>query len=299
MEQHEFNDLIAALERKAQSGDSLAMKHLGDAYYQGPSGKEKNVAAALPHWKHAADNGELSVAFKVGQAFYDGIGCNKSETTAFHYYLLSADSGDLQGQFVAGLCYESGIGCSANEANAKRYYEKAALRGHGQAQWRLGCLQFVNKERDGFHWICCAHLSGVKDATDALNNFIGNGTSLDVIQYQIDLIEKNGIDPKNSQSSSSSNSISDNGGCYVATCVYGSYDCPQVWTLRRFRDYTLAETWYGRLFVRAYYAISPILVRWFGHTSWFKRMWRRKLDQVVSTLQSHGVESSPYQDKQW
>ena len=25
-------------------------------------------------------------------------------------------------------------------------------------------------------------------------------------------------------------------GCYVATCVYGSYDCPQVWTLRRYRD---------------------------------------------------------------
>lgn len=39
------------------------------------------------------------------------------------------------------------------------------------------------------------------------------------------------------------------GGCYVATAVYGSYDCPQVWTLRRFRDYTLAETWYGRAFI--------------------------------------------------
>ena len=31
-------------------------------------------------------------------------------------------------------------------------------------------------------------------------------------------------------------------GCYIATAVYGSYDCPQVWTLRRYRDYTLAET---------------------------------------------------------
>lgn len=31
-------------------------------------------------------------------------------------------------------------------------------------------------------------------------------------------------------------------GCYVATCVYGSYDCPQVWTLRRYRDYKLAES---------------------------------------------------------
>lgn len=39
---------------------------------------------------------------------------------------------------------------------------------------------------------------------------------------------------------------SDSQGCYVATCVYGSYDCPQVWTLRRFRDNTLAETMLGR-----------------------------------------------------
>ena len=51
----------------------------------------------------------------------------------------------------------------------------------------------------------------------------------------------------------------------------GSYDCPQVWTLRRFRDYTLAETWYGRTFIRTYYAISPTLVKWFGHTEWFKK----------------------------
>lgn len=65
-----------------------------------------------------------------------------------------------------------------------------------------------------------------------------------------------------------------NNGCYIATAVYGSYDCPQVWTLRRFRDYTLAKTWYGRAFIKTYYAISPTLVKWFGHTKWFKSMWK-------------------------
>ena len=60
--------------------------------------------------------------------------------------------------------------------------------------------------------------------------------------------------------------ISKQGGCYVATCVYGSYDCPQVWTLRRYRDYTLAETWYGRLFIHTYYAISPTIVKLFGNS---------------------------------
>ena len=88
-------------------------------------------------------------------------------------------------------------------------------------------------------------------------------------------------------------------GCYVATCVYGSYDCPQVWTLRRYRDDTLGATWYGRAFIRTYYAISPTLVKWFGHTDWFKKMWKGKLDKMVARLQEKCVEDTPYSDKDW
>ena len=88
-------------------------------------------------------------------------------------------------------------------------------------------------------------------------------------------------------------------GCYVATAVYGSYDCPQVWTLRRFRDNTLATTWYGRTFIRCYYAISPTLVKWFGHTQWFRAFWRIHLDKLVDYLKSSGTKDTPYQDRLW
>ena len=89
------------------------------------------------------------------------------------------------------------------------------------------------------------------------------------------------------------------GGCYIATAVYGSYDCPQVWTLRRYRDYTLAKTWYGRVFIRTYYAVSPTLVKWFGETEWFKRLWQGKLDRMVSRLNDQGVKDTPYIDQEW
>ena len=89
------------------------------------------------------------------------------------------------------------------------------------------------------------------------------------------------------------------GGCYVATCVYGSYDCPEVWTLRRYRDNTLGTTWYGRVFIKLYYAISPTLVKWFGKTKWFKKMGKGKLDKMVKKLQDKGVENTPYDDKEW
>ena len=92
---------------------------------------------------------------------------------------------------------------------------------------------------------------------------------------------------------------SKSGGCYIATSVYGAYDCPQVWTLRRFRDYTLAKTWYGRAFIHTYYAISPTLVKWFGHTEWFKKLWKGKLDRMVANLNAKGVEDTPYEDKDW
>lgn len=86
-------------------------------------------------------------------------------------------------------------------------------------------------------------------------------------------------------------------GCYVATSVYGSYDCPEVWTLRRYRDDTLDATWYGRLFIKCYYAMSPTIVKWFGHTEWFKAIWKKKLDKMVADLNSKGVENTAYIDK--
>ena len=86
-------------------------------------------------------------------------------------------------------------------------------------------------------------------------------------------------------------------GCYVATCVYGSYNCPEVWTLRRYRDNTLSETWYGRMFIKTYYAISPTLVKWFGDTIWFKSFFKSKIDKIVIKLKQNGVEDTPYNDK--
>ncbi len=89
------------------------------------------------------------------------------------------------------------------------------------------------------------------------------------------------------------------GGCYIATSIYGSYDCPQVWMLRRFRDYTLAETWYGRAFIHIYYAISPTLVKYFGKQRWFKNICKKPLDYMVKNLKINGVKDTPYEDWRW
>ena len=84
------------------------------------------------------------------------------------------------------------------------------------------------------------------------------------------------------------------GGCYVATAVYGSYDCPEVWVLRRFRDEFLRRSMAGRLFIRAYYAISPRAVRIFGSS--LRSPARKPLDAFVRKLMKQGFATTPYRD---
>lgn len=83
-------------------------------------------------------------------------------------------------------------------------------------------------------------------------------------------------------------------GCYIATSVYGSYDCPSVWTLRRFRDYYLRKSVIGRLFIGLYYKISPKMVARFGENKIFKKITKIILDFFIGLLKKQGYSDSPY-----
>ena len=90
---------------------------------------------------------------------------------------------------------------------------------------------------------------------------------------------------------------SQSGNCYVATCVYGSYDCPQVWALRRYRDYYLDERWWGRAFIKIYYSVSPKIIKLFGKTIWFHRINKYFLDKKIKKLLDKGYKDTKYNDK--
>jgi hypothetical protein len=100
-----------------------------------------------------------------------------------------------------------------------------------------------------------------------------------------------------SSGSSYSSGGSSSGGCYVATCVYGSYDCPEVWILRRYRDCYLDNHWFGKIFIKMYYAISPTIVKWFGKTKWFKKLSMIFLEKKIQKLRDKCYADTPYNDK--
>ena len=73
-------------------------------------------------------------------------------------------------------------------------------------------------------------------------------------------------------------------GCYIATAVYGSYVCDEVFALRRFRDEYLSKYVLGRWFIHLYYIVSPHLIKNINHFPRIKKMIRNLLDRVVKRI---------------
>lgn len=84
--------------------------------------------------------------------------------------------------------------------------------------------------------------------------------------------------------------------CYIATCVYNSYETKELYVLRRYRDKHLRRSIFGRLFIRLYYFNAPIVIKLFGKRKWFNKMWKKILDKKVDKLIKKGYLDTYYED---
>jgi hypothetical protein len=88
----------------------------------------------------------------------------------------------------------------------------------------------------------------------------------------------------NNSSSTNQTTPAKKEGCYIATAVYGSYNAPEVMTLRRFRDETLRNSVLGRWFIRVYYRLSPPIANRLKNATRINMFVRRILDKFVEKL---------------
>lgn len=132
-----------------------------------------------------------------------------------------------------------------------------------------------------------APVNQIDGLINKVKQLIENNTSLS----QEDILNYRNMLPKKAQQ------YKDNRGCYIATCVYHSYDCPEVWTFRRFRDIALSQRVSGRLFIHFYYSISPKLVSYLGDNKVLVKYTKKLLDYLYKTMMMYGYSNEAYTDK--
>lgn len=127
-------------------------------------------------------------------------------------------------------------------------------------------LEYLRKEKGAVYL-----RMGIDECTNENKDILNNKIDELALMLQNELIQ----------------SKSKEGGCYIATAIYGSYECPQLLILRYYRDNTLSKSFLGKVFISSYYAVSPHLVKWFGKTKWFIYFGRRILDLFIAKLQEN------------
>lgn len=80
--------------------------------------------------------------------------------------------------------------------------------------------------------------------------------------------------------------VNPSASCYVATFVYGSYDCFEVCVLREYRDRRLSKTFLGRFAIRTYYTSNKFILPLFQHSKLLQKVSKFLLDAFVKRLNS-------------
>ena len=284
-----------------------------------PPQAEEKRQEALGMYERAIELGSGSACFRLGKLFIDGdptADVEPDATRAVGYLRRGAEMGSIGCMNLLAECYERGNGVPRDMEKAIALWERTAEQENPVA---LREMAIRYAQGDGVPRDCAKALAyniraaeageyyGALDAARML--MLGDGVPKD-FERGVTYLRKAAamgceeaaglLAEMEAQQSAPTPKASpapvQKKGCYIATAVYGSYDCPEVWTLRRFRDDRLEKSACGRLLVRVYYRISPWLVERFGHVSSLRTMCRRMLDGLIRHLNGHGFDDTPYSD---
>jgi len=76
-----------------------------------------------------------------------------------------------------------------------------------------------------------------------------------------------------------------NNDCFIATAVYGDPCCVEVRALRAFRDEQLLKNYFGSIFVKIYYKLSPPIADWLIGKERISKKIRILLNYLVKLIQ--------------
>ena len=100
--------------------------------------KERNHAAAIPHYLNAAMQNHPEAQYKLGKCYYEGAGCKQNYSQALEWFKKAAENNFPKAQFALAYCLFRGRGVTEPDyKNAVELYRKAAEQGNLNAKYNL------------------------------------------------------------------------------------------------------------------------------------------------------------------
>jgi len=110
-----------------------------------------------------------AIYFLGDKYFFGRLGLQKDMRRAIELYIEAAELGSIDARYSLGAVYYHGEGVQQDKAKAVEYYKKAAMKGHVESRYNLGFFERVkgNDDRAIKHYLISAKM-GHKDSVEKL-----------------------------------------------------------------------------------------------------------------------------------
>ncbi|WP_092995321.1 tetratricopeptide repeat protein [Rhizobium sp. NFR07] len=117
-----------------------------EAYQGSRNRRPDDLRLSAHYFRLAADKGNATAAFKLGELYEAGEGLARDPVQAFYWYMKSAARNNKHGQLKIGWCYQKGIGVQPDPKIAAIWYRLAA---DNDNIWGYHMLAFMLADGEG------------------------------------------------------------------------------------------------------------------------------------------------------
>lgn len=136
----------ATVSRAETSAVTWEWYNAGETYMRYKPQTADNMRIAFKYYLMAAEHGNLTAAYKVGEAYETGHGVAGDPVQALTWYRKSADAGDKYAEVKVGYFYQKGLGIPADPVEAVRWFRLAAKQDN---IWAYHMLAFMLADGQG------------------------------------------------------------------------------------------------------------------------------------------------------
>ncbi|PJF20127.1 hypothetical protein PSACC_00061 [Paramicrosporidium saccamoebae] len=132
-------DVVDFYQYNADSGDATALLFLGQVFYLGVGGVDRDMGLARDYFTKAADLGNAAATGYLGQMDYYGEGLEKpNKREAYHKFRRASKEKNAIALNGMGLLYWKGVEVMKDLDEAAKYFKQAADLDHSEAYYNLG-----------------------------------------------------------------------------------------------------------------------------------------------------------------